>query len=66
MNCYSASRQVKNMYFYAPNFEEVEGAYWFPVVHPCVHLRHFLMHAISYEPSMLGFRNFIYGFLMEK
>ena len=24
--------------FYAPNFEEVEGAYWFRVVHPCIHL----------------------------
>ena len=24
-----------------------------------------LMHAISYEPCMLGFRNFIYGFIME-
>ena len=21
---------------YAPNFEEVDGAYWFRVVHPCV------------------------------
>ena len=29
-------------------------------------IRHFLMHAISYEPCMLGFSNFIYGFLMEK
>ena len=25
-----------------------------------------LVHAISYEPCMLGFWNFIYGFLMEK
>ena len=25
-----------------------------------------LMHAISYEPCMLGFWNFIYGFLMVK
>ena len=25
-----------------------------------------VMHAISYEPCMLGFWNFIYGFLMEK
>ena len=24
------------------------------------------MHAISYEPCMLGFRNFIYGFLIKK
>ena len=24
------------------------------------------MHAISYEPCMLGFWNFIYGFLIEK
>ena len=26
----------------------------------------YLMHAISYEPCMLEFWNFIYGFLMEK
>ena len=25
-----------------------------------------LMHAISYKPCMLGFWNFMYGFLMEK
>ena len=50
---------------YAPNFEEVNGAYWFRVVRLCVHSSHFLMHAISYEPCMLGFWNFIYEFLME-
>ena len=93
---------------YAPNFEEVDGAYWFQVVRACVracgrssrtvHARvlkfHIwiphgkivdthtiscpsylpfwsyallkksewnLMHAISYEPYMLGIWNFIYG-----
>ena len=98
---------------YAPNFEEVVGAYWFRVVRASVcpsicstktvharvlkfhiwsprgkivDVRFFscpscllfwsyaplkkskqnLMHAISYEPCMLGFWNFIYGFLMEK
>ena len=92
---------------YAPNFEEVDRAYWFRVVRPPVHQEpcmlgfwNFiydsswknswhtvfswpgylpfwsyapleksewnLMHAISYEPCMLGFWNFIYGFLMEK
>ena len=33
-------------------------------VRPYVRSWHFLMHAISYEPSLLGFWNFIYGFLM--
>ena len=37
-----------------------------PSVRACIRLSRFLMHAISYEPSMLGFWNFIYGFLMEK
>ena len=49
--------------YYAPNFEEVEGAYWFWVVpiHPCIHYAcHILwtMHA-----RVLKFH--IYGFLME-
>ena len=35
-------------------------------VHPCFRSSHFLMHAISNEPCMLGFWNFIYAFLMEK
>ena len=35
-------------------------------VHQCVRSWHFLMHAISYKPCMLGFSNFIYGFRMEK
>ena len=103
----------RNKFHYAPNFEEVDGAYWFWVVRACVHLSirssrtvharvlkfHIwiphgkivdthcficpsylpfwsyaplkksewnLMHAISYEPCMLGFWNFKYGFLMEK
>ena len=40
---------------YAPTFKEVDGAYWFRVVRPSVHK----------EPCLLGFWNFIYGFLME-
>ena len=95
--------------YYAPNFEEVAGAYWFWVASPSVcssktvharvlkfHIwiphgkiidaRFFscpsylsfwsyaplkktewnLMHAISYQPCMLGFWNFIYGFGIEK
>ena len=52
---------------YAPNFKEVGGAYCFRVLRlsviPFVTL---LMHAISCQPCMLGFWNFIYGFLMNK
>ena len=44
-----------------PNFEEVDGAYWFRVVRASVRN----IHAISCEPCMLRFLNFIYGFLME-
>ena len=52
---------------YVPNFEEVEGAYCFRVVCACmracvrpsvrtsIRSSHFLMHAISYEPYILGF-----------
>ena len=47
---------------YVPNLKEVGGAYCFRL--PVCTL-HFLMHAISYEPCMLGFWNFIYGFLMK-
>ena len=32
-------------------------------VRPCVRPLRFLMHSITSEPCMLGFRNFIYGFL---
>ena len=52
--------------YYAPNFEEVEGAYWFRVVpssHACVRSFVALFEA-CHEPCMLGFWNFIYGFLM--
>ena len=45
--------------YYAPNFEEVDGAYWVRVVRASVRLS-------VQEPCMLGFWNFIYGFLMEK
>ena len=47
---------MKGRTIYAPNFEEVDGAYWFRVVRACV----------RQERCMLGFWNFIYGFLMEK
>ena len=43
--------------YYAPNFEEVAGAYWFRVVRPSVRA------SVHQNPSMLGFWNFIYGFL---
>ena len=51
---------------YAPNFEEVDRVYWFRVVHAsvCASVRN--MQVISCEPCMLWFRNFMYGFLMEK
>ena len=55
-----------NLGHYAPNFEDVDGAYCFRVVRPFVRASVQNMHAISYEPCMLGFWNFIYGFLMEK
>ena len=52
---------------YVPTFEDVEGHIGFGVsVRACVRSWHFLMHAVSYEPCMLGFWNLIYGFLMEK
>ena len=47
-------RSLWSMIHYAPNLE-IDGACWFWVVHPSVQ-----------EPSMLGFWNFINGFLMEK
>ena len=37
---------------YAPNFEEVDGAYWFWVVRPTVHS---CMHPFVQESCMLGF-----------
>ena len=49
--------------FYAPNFENSWGHIAFGL---SVCSSHFLMHAISYEPCILGFWNFMYGFLMEK
>ena len=49
--------------FYAPNFEDVDGAYWFWVMRPAVCAS---MHPSVQEPCMLGFWIFIYGFLMEK
>ena len=40
----------KIFHFYAPNFEEVDGAYWFRVVRP----------SVCQESCMLRFLNFIY------
>ena len=44
-----------------PSFEEFDRANWFQVVRASVRN----MHAVSYEPCILEFWNFIYG-LMEK
>ena len=49
-------RKINSSHIYAPNFKEFDGAYWFRVVRASVHQ----------VPCMLGFWNFIYGFLMEK
>ena len=52
---------------YAPNFKEVGGAYCFSGV--CLFFLPsvtFVMHSITLKPCMLGFWNFIYGFLMKK
>ena len=48
-----------SLFDYAPNFEEVDMAYWFLVVRASV------CPSVHQEPCMLGFWNFIYGFLME-
>ena len=37
-----------------------------PRVRDSVRPSRILMHAVSYEPCMLGFSNFIYGFLMDQ
>ena len=37
-----------------------------PLVRSCVSALRFLMHSITSEPCILGFWNFIYGFLMTK
>ena len=36
--CYMAVTVVWFEYYYAPNFEEVEGAYWFGPVRGSVHV----------------------------
>ena len=51
--------EKKYIVYFALNFEEVDGAYWFQVVLMCI--RPFFQ-----KSCMLGFWNFIYGFLMEK
>ena len=54
------------MYIMPPASKKLMGHIGFGLsVHPCVPSSHFLMHAISYEPCMLGFWNLIHGFLME-
>ena len=42
-------KRICKYLFYAPNFEEVDGAYWFRVVHPCVRA------SVRQKPCMLGF-----------
>ena len=49
-----------NSCVYALNFKDVDWAYWFWVVRPCVRA------SVHQKPCMLGFWNFIYGFLMEQ
>ena len=54
-----------------PTSKDLKGHIAFGLcIHPCICpsicLSHFLIHAISYKPFMLGFGNFIYGFLMKK
>ena len=54
---------------YAPNFDEVDGAYWFRVVRASVRppvCACMLACVRLSKPCMLGFWNFIYGFLVEK
>ena len=46
--------------YYSSNFEEVDGVCLFWVLRPCAY------PFVRQEPCMLGFWNFIYGFLMEK
>ena len=41
------TKKRENIHFYASNFEEVAGAYWFRVVRPCV--------SVHQKPCMLGF-----------
>ena len=57
-NIFSTLVSTSSNNFYVPKFGEVEGAYCFGVLRVCVHdsvYHTFLMHAISYEPCMLGF-----------
>ena len=49
--------------FYAQSWR---GILLLGCTHPWVLLSRFVLHALSYELCMLGFWNFIYGFLMEK
>ena len=50
--CHSGEQAVAGgplvfVFFYAPNFKEVEGAYWFHPVHLSICLLHFLADVIS-------------------
>ena len=49
---------------YAPNFEEVEGAYWFGPVRLCV--RGALRFAYGQELLEIGFWKLIYWIYMKK
>ena len=42
-----------------------DGKVWVHIGRPCLCPSHFLIHAISYKLCMLGFWNFLYGFLTE-
>ena len=46
-------RGVWSAFSLCPNFEEVDGAYWFRVVRPCVRARP--CASVRQEPRMLGF-----------
>ena len=45
-------QDIFNEFLYAPNFEEVDGAYWFRVVGPCVRA---CVRPSVQELCMLGF-----------
>ena len=54
-------------HFYAPNFEEVEGAYWFGPVHPIVHLsvRNTFWQLRNSRTPYARILKFLYGIYMK-
>ena len=50
----------KCLFFMPPNFEKVEGAYCFGLVHASLHL------CVCSKFSQIQLCNFIYGFLIKK